>query len=289
MIASKKQILYSKIFVHLVLIIGGFFCLYPIIFTVLAGFFTPEEFNGKITELGFFPIPQNPTLTNYLALFNISGELGIYFLNSIVRTVLSTIFAVITSFLGGYAFSRLRFKGRDTLFLVLLASIMIPGTVGMIPLFIGYKTLGIYNTYWVYIIGLPAINIMGTFLVKQSFSSIPYELDEAAKVDGASTFRLIFQILFPLQKPILTFVAITTAIGVWNDWSTPFFFTSDDSLQTLPGAITRLSSQMTGYIAIPNYPLLIAMSLAITIPSLIIFFIFQRYIVEGLANVGIKG
>lgn len=289
MIIDKKvaKILYAV--VHIVLLIGGFLCLYPIIYTVLAGFFTPEEFNGRTAEFGFFPWPNDPTFKNYIQLLTMSSDLGIYFLNSVIRTVYTTVLAVATSFMGGYAFSRLKWKGRDTLFMVLLGTIMIPGTVGMIPTFIGYKYLGIYDTFFVYLIGGPAINIMGTFLVKQTFDKISFELDEAAKIDGASTPRIMFQILFPLQKPILTFIAITTAIGVWNDWATSFFFTSNDRLQTLPGAITRLSSQMTGYVAIPNYPLLIAMSLAITIPSLVIFFVFQKYIVEGLANVGIKG
>lgn len=289
MILDKKSTKWFHIVVHLILIVGGLLCLYPIIYTVLAGFFTPEEFNGRTAEFGFFPWPDDPTFANYIKLITMSSELGIYFFNSIVRTIYTVIFAVFTSFVGGYAFSRLKWKGRDTIFMILLASIMIPGTVGMIPTFIGYKYLGIYDTFWVYLIGGPAINIMGTFLVRQTFDKISTELDEAAKIDGASAPRIMFQILFPLQKPILTFIAITTAIGIWNDWGTSFFFTSNDRLQTLPGAITRLSSQMTGYVAIPNYPLLIAMSLAITIPSLIIFFIFQRYIVEGLANVGIKG
>jgi multiple sugar transport system permease protein len=289
MIIDKKSTKWFHLVVHIVLVIGGLLCLYPIIYTVLAGFFTPEEFNGRTAEFGFFPWPDNPTFSNYIKLITMSSELGVYFFNSIVRTVYTVIFAVITSFIGGYAFSRLRWKGRDTVFMILLATIMIPGTVGMIPTFIGYKYLGIYDTFWVYLLGGPAINVMGTFLVRQTFDKISIELDEAAKIDGASAPRIMFQILFPLQKPILTFIAITTAIGVWNDWATSFFFTSNDRLQTLPGAITRLSSQMTGYVAIPNYPLLIAMSLAITIPSLIIFFVFQRYIVEGLANVGIKG
>lgn len=219
-----------------------------------------------------------------------------------IRTVYNTLWALLTSFLAGYVFARLKFKGKDQLFLILLATQMIPGTLAIIPTYLEFARFpfaggndiftggtGILNSWWVYLIGGPAINIMGTFLVKQSLEKVPIELDEAAIVDGAGTLRVIFQILFPLQLPIMAFIAITTALGTWNDFITPFFYTNSDDLQTLPAAITRISSVGASPGAVINYPLIITLSLGITLPALLIFFFFQKYIVQGLANTGIKG
>jgi multiple sugar transport system permease protein len=223
-------------------------------------------------------------------------------LNSIIRTAYNTFWVLLTSFLAGYVFARLKFKGREQLFLIMLATQMIPGTLAIIPTYLEFARFpfaggndiftggtGILNTWWVYLIGGPAINIMGTFLVKQSLEKVPIELDEAAIVDGAGTLRIIFQILFPLQLPIMAFIAITTALGTWNDFITPFFYTNSDELQTLPSAITRISSVGASPGAVINYPLIITLSLGITIPAMLIFFFFQKYIVQGLANTGIKG
>lgn len=276
--------------------------MYPILFMVLTGFMSTEEYAK--TQMGFFPLAQEPTFENFAKLFGGAGDklVQTYFLNSVLRTSYGLVWAVFTSFLGGYVFARLRFKGRDTLFLVLLATQMVPPVVAIIPTFIEFARWpfaggnnifnggnGILDSWWVYLIGAPAINIMGAFLCKQSLEKVPFELDEAAKIDGAGTFRIIFQILMPLQIPILAFIAITTSQAIWNDWQTPFFFTTSDNLQTLPAAISRLSSLAANPLGLPDYPLMITLGLGITIPMLLIFFVFQRYIVQGLANTGIKG
>jgi len=287
---------------HLVLAGVGFLLFYPLIFMILAGFFTKDEFTT--TVLGFFPIPKHATLDNYLVLFKGSADTStrLYFMNSVYRTLYSTFFAMLTSFLAGYAFARLKFKGKDALFLTLLATQMIPGTIALIPTYLQLARwpfaggndvftggTGLLDTWWVYLLGGPAINIMGMFLVKQSLEKVPFELDEAAKMDGAGTLRVIFQILLPLQLPIMAFIAITTALGTWNDFATPFFYTTSDDMQTLPSAITRLSSAAVGPGGSPNYPMMITLGLGTTVPALLIFFFFQKYIVQGLANTGIKG
>ncbi|HEY0828829.1 MAG TPA: carbohydrate ABC transporter permease [Bacilli bacterium] len=299
---AAKQFQPLNLFGHSVLLVGGLFLVYPIVFMVLAGLMTKQEYAS--TVLGLFPIAQNPTFDNFLVLIGFSSDktVQMYFLNSVLRTSFSVVWAVLTAFLGGYVFSGLRFKGRDTLFLILLATQMVPPIVAIIPTFIEYARWpfaggnsiftggkGILDTWWVYLIGGPAINILGTFLVKQSLEKVPYELDEAAKIDGSGTFRLIFQILMPLQLPILAFIAITTSQVVWNDWQTPFFFTTNDDLQTLPSAISRLSSLAANPTGIINYPMMITLGLGVTLPMILIFFFFQRFIVQGLANTGLKG
>ncbi|WP_058304497.1 carbohydrate ABC transporter permease [Gorillibacterium timonense] len=299
---TRRRIKTSHLLAHLVLAGVGFTLLYPLIFMIMAGFFTKDEFASRI--LGLFPIAHEPTWWNFkvLVMGSSDSHIQLYVRNSLIRTIYSTICAVLTSFLGGYAFGRLRFKGKEGLFLALLATQMIPGVVALMPTYLQLARwpfaggndvftggTGILNTWWVYLIGGPAINIMGTFLVKQSMEKVPIELDEAAKVDGAGPFRILFQVLFPLQLPIMAYIAITTALGTWNDFATPFFYTSSDRLQTLPAAITRLTAAATGAFGTPNYPLIITLGLGTTIPALLIFFFFQKYIVQGLANTGIKG
>lgn len=273
---------------HLFLLGIGLVLLYPLVFMILAGFFNKTEFTS--TVLGLFPIPKAPTLANFKALIagSTDAAVTVYLQNSLIRTVYNTFWALLTSFLAGYVFARLRFKGRDTLFLILLATQMIPGTLAIIPTYLEFARFpfaggnhiftggtGILDTWWIYLIGGPSINIMGTFLVKQSLEKVPMEIDEAATVDGAGTIRLIFRILFPLQLPIMAFIAITTALGTWNDFITPFFYTTSDHLQTLPAAITRLSSVDASPGAVINYPLIITLSLGITLPALLIFAFFQ--------------
>jgi len=298
----KKQFKPAYFFGHIVLLGIGLILLYPLIFMVLAGLFTKTEFTA--TVLGIFPIPKQPTLENFKALIigSTDSSVAMYFRNSVIRTAYNTFWAILTSFLAGYVFARLKFKGREVLFLIMLATQMIPGTLAIIPTYLEFARFpfaggndiftggtGILNSWWVYLIGGPSINIMGTFLVKQSLEKVPIEIDEAAIMDGTGTFRLIFQILFPLQLPIMAFIAITTALGTWNDFITPFFYTTNDNLQTLPAAITRLSSVGASPGAVINYPMIITLSLGITIPALLIFAFFQKYIVQGLANTGIKG
>lgn len=299
---DKRKINYGNFFAHIFLIVGGLVLLYPLVFMFLAGLFTAEEYSSTI--IGLFPFPEEVTFENYLILVKGTANSHIqkYFTNSIIRTSYSVVCAIFTSFLGGYVFSRLNFKNRDKIFLFLLATQMIPGVVALIPTYIQYARWpfaggndiffggkGILDSWWVYLITGPSINIMGTFIMKQFMESIPKELDEAAKVDGAGTARLLFKILFPLCKPIMAYIAITTSIGVWNDWATPFFFTSSDELQTAPAAITRLSSVADSTFSIPNYPLMITLGIGMTLPAMILYFIFQKQLVQGLANTGIKG
>ncbi|WP_276354998.1 carbohydrate ABC transporter permease [Cohnella caldifontis] len=298
----KKRLAPIHLLGHAVLLGFGLVLLYPLVFMVLSGFFNKTEFMQTI--LGVFPTPKEPTLANYKSLILGSKDAAVttYLANSVIRTAYNTIWALLTSFLAGYVFARLKFKGKDQLFLVLLATQMIPGTLAIIPTYLEFARFpfaggndvftggtGILNTWWVYLIGGPAINIMGTFLVKQSLEKVPIELDEAAIMDGAGTMRIIFGILLPLQLPIMAFIAITTALGTWNDFVTPFFYTTSDGLQTLPAAITRISSVGASPGAVINYPMIITLSLGITLPALLIFFFFQKYIVQGLANTGIKG
>ncbi len=297
----KRQFTPAHFLGHIVLLAVGLILLYPLIFMIMVAFFDKVEF--ATTVLNLFPIPKNPTLQNYKSLIMGSADAHVllYMRNSVIRALYMMVCALATSFFAGFVFARLHFKWKEGLFLLMLATQMIPATMAIIPTYLEYARFpfaggnqiftggtGILDTWWVYLIGGPAINIMGTFLVKQSLEKVPLELDEAAKIDGCGTFRLIFQILLPLQLPIMAYIAITTFLAVWNDFLSPYFYTNSDNLQMLPSAISRLSS-VSVTVGLINYPLIITLSLGLTIPALLVFFFFQKYIVQGLANSGIKG
>ena len=293
---KKGKITFTQVISHLFLILGGIVMIYPLIFIFMASFFSAEEFNTSV--IGFFPIAKNPTLDNFKAIFTAAVDKNTltYLKNSLIRTAMSTVFNVLTTLLAGYVFARLKFKGKNVLFAILLATQMMPSIVGTLPMYVELVHFpftngkGIYDTFWVYVLlNGPMINIMGTFLVKQSIESIPQDTIDSAKLDGAGTFRIIFKIVFPSIKTILAYIAITTAIGMWNDWSTPFFYTDSDSLQTIASALTKLTAFAGQEGSSINYPAILSFSLMLTIPSLIIFAIFQKWIVEGIANAGIKG
>lgn len=276
----------GKILIWAILIAGSLVMIYPIVFMLLAGFFTKSEY--WTTTLTLFPIPKNPTLVNYLALLDVSRSEDILWpaFNTLMITAVTTGFSVITVLFCAYAFTRLKWKGSSAVFFTLLAAGMLPGQLSLIPRYIMYAQMGILDTYWVYFIGLPCINTMGTFITIQYFRSIPAALDESAKMDGANHFTIMFRIILPIAKPIFGYIIISTAIGTWNSWFTGFFFTEDIKYRTLPAVLSALAIEPSG---VPDYPFMITLGLLITIPTLIIYFIFQKYIIEGLAASGIKG
>ena len=288
---TKSKII-GNVAIYSVLCLGGFVMLYPLIFMLLASFFSPIEYLSA--ELTLFPIAKEPTLKNiffFLDGANFEG-MGVYLKNSVLRTVVYVIGTVLSTSLCGYAFARLRFKFKNFIFFGLLFFSMMPSTMSLIPQYLMYAkwpTLsgnGILNTWLVYYIGLPGINIMGTFFVKQFIETIPDSIDQAAKIDGAGTLRIIFEVIMPLMRPAIAYISITTALSIWNDWSTGFFFTDDQELQMLPSMIAKLSTASSS--AVPDYPQILSLGLVMTVPSLIIYAIFQKDIVECVATAGLK-
>lgn len=269
----------------LILIVGSLVMLYPLIFMFLVGFFTKEEYWQ--VDLSLFPIPTRPTIQNYLALFDQARVSDVLrpFLNTLVITGSTVVFTVVQVLFCAFAFARLRWKGQNAVLFALLATNMLPSTLSLIPRYILYGQLGILDTAWVYFIGLPSVNVMGTYITVQYFRSIPISFDEAARIDGANVMQIMWRILFPVAKPIFGYIIITTAIGTWNSWQTSFFYTDSTSLRTLPAVLTSQALSTGG---IPDYPFMITLGLMITIPSLIIYLFFQKYIVQGLASAGIK-
>jgi multiple sugar transport system permease protein len=205
-------------------------------------------------------------------------------MNTLTIAVLSCLGATMSSSLVAFAFARLRFPGRGPLFLLCLATMMVPAQVTMIPTFILFKNLGWYDTFYPLIVpaflGGGAYNI---FLMRQFFMSIPYEMDEAAKIDGCTNFGVYWRILLPLCKPALTTVAVFAFVYNWMDYLNPLIYLDSNGKKTLALGLKNFVS-LYGQ----DYHLLMAASLLVSLPIAIIFLVGQRYFIQGIATTGLK-
>ena len=227
-------------------------------------------------------LPDVPTLDNYRALFQRIG-MGGYFRNSLLVSSAITLLSLLINAMAGYAFAKLRFAGRERIFKALLAALVIPSQVTMLPLFLMLKEMGLVNSYaGVVIPGLASI--FGIFLVRQYARSIPDELMEAARIDGAGEWRIFFRIVLPMLKPVLVTLAIFTFMGSWNDFMWPLIVLTDASKQTLPVALASLSREH-----IQDVEMMMAGAVLTVTPVLLLFLALQRYYIQGLLLGSVKG
>ena len=236
-------------------------------------------------EASRFPPPLLPsaaTLDNYREMFGRTG-MGRNFVNSVLVSVAITLGSLLCNTLAGYAFAKLRFAGREQVFRSLLAVMVIPGQVAMMPLFLLLKQMGLVNTYaGAMVPGLAGV--FGIFLVRQYARSIPDELLDAARIDGAGEWRIYWQVVLPVLKPILVTLAIFSFLGAWNDFMWPLIVLSDQSLQTLPVALASLSREH-----VQDNELMMAGSVVTVLPVLLLFLSLQRYYMQGLLVGSVKG
>jgi multiple sugar transport system permease protein len=225
-----------------------------------------------------------PNLTNYDAA--VSGPVPLLrnMANSAMVALAVTAGQLITCPMAGYAFARMRFPGNGVLFGLLLASLMVPMQVTIIPLFLLMRNWGLINNLWSLI--LPGLTgALGVFLMRQFFATLPRELFEAARIDGAGAFRTYWRIALPLAKPGLTTLAVITFLASWNAYFAPLVFLNDINATTLPPAlVVMLGPYKSGNVAV----VMAATAIAV-IPALVVFLIAQRWIVEGLTRSGLKG
>jgi multiple sugar transport system permease protein len=228
--------------------------------------------------------PEPIMWSNYVKIFT-ELPFWTFTLNSVIITVANTVGVVFTSAMVAFGFSRLRAKGRDLLFIILISTIMLPSQVILVPTFILFKYLKWINTYWPLVVpaffGGGAFNI---FLLRQFFMSIPFEYDEAAIMEGANWFTIFWKIMLPLSKPALATVAVLNIVATWTDFFGPLIYLNDLNKMTLAVGLSFLRGQRTAALT-----LLMAGSMFSTVPILIIFFLAQRYFVEGIQLSGLKG
>jgi multiple sugar transport system permease protein len=268
----------TALLVNGALLIVAAVALAPIVWMVSVSFMQPGEASQ-------FPPPwwpDQPTLHNYRELFLRAG-MGRYFANSLIIATGVTLVSVLLNTLAGYAFAKLRFTGRERTFRMLLAALVIPAQVAMMPLFLLLKQMGLVNTYMgAMTTGLASI--FGIFLVRQYARSLPDELLEAARIDGAGELRIFFQIVLPTLKPILVTLAIFAFLGAWNDFMWPLIVLGDQSMQTLPVALATLSREH-----VQDNELMMAGAVVTVIPVLVLFLVLQRYYLQGLLVGSVKG
>jgi len=236
-------------------------------------------------EASRFPpplLPSSATLANYHDLFARVG-LGRNFANSVLVAGAITVLSLLVNTMAGYAFAKLRFAGRERIFQVLLAALVIPGQVAMLPLFLMMKGLGMANNFGGVIV--PALaTVFGIFLVRQYSRSIPDELLEAARIDGAGELRIFFQIVLPMLKPVLVTLAIFTFMASWNDFMWPLIVLNDQDLYTLPVALASLSREH-----FMDVEMMMAGAVITVLPVLLLFLMLQRYYIQGLLLGSVKG
>ena len=236
---------------------------------------------GELFEPELRLWPSSLTLENFEAVLNRYPVID-WFGNSVVIGLIVTAMTVVVNLLAGYAFARLHFRGRNAIFILALATMMIPVQAIMVAQFKLVAGLGIYGTFWAVI--LPgAAAAFGIFLARQFFLSIPDELIEAARIDGAGHVRIFVQIVLPLCKPLIAVLTLLTLMGSWNDFAWPLIALKENALFTLPIGLLYLKGQTT-----PDYNAIMALALISVIPMVLLFLFFQRYFVQGFARSGIR-
>ncbi|MGW5366490.1 carbohydrate ABC transporter permease [Actinopolymorpha pittospori] len=266
--------------IYVVCIIVVLIAIGPFLWMLSSSFKEPGDVISLTPRL--FPDPF--TTENYAYLVNNGVLPFLRFLgNSAYITVLVIIGRLLVCALGAYGFARLQFRGRDAAFALLLASLMIPDMLMVLPLYSAYVETGLINTHFPLIIPPIVANTFGTFLLRQFFMTIPKEYDEAALIDGASHFRIFVSIILPLSKPALATLAVLTFVNVWNDFFGPLVYLSDVNKFTVPVGLAFFQGQDSTQYG----PLMAGATLAI-IPTVLVFVFAQKYFTRGISMTGIK-
>jgi len=265
---------------YVVCVIVALVAIGPFLWMLSSSFKEP----GDVISLTPHLLPQPFTGENYAYLINNGVLPFIRFLgNSAYITVLVIIGRLMVCALGAYGFARLQFRGRDAAFGLLLASLMIPDMLMVLPLYSAYVKAGLIDTHFPLIVPPIVANTFGTFLLRQFFMTIPKEYDEAALVDGASHFRIFVSIILPLSKPALATLAVLTFVNVWNDFFGPLVYLSDVNKFTVPVGLAFFQTQDSTQYG----PLMAGATLAI-IPTVLVFVFAQKYFTRGISMTGIK-
>ncbi|OYN92429.1 carbohydrate ABC transporter permease [Parenemella sanctibonifatiensis] len=262
---------------YILLTVVALVVLVPLTLTVLASFKTQGELGRRPPNV----LPDNFTLDNYIGAFQ-QFDFPIYLMNSTIVTIAATLLTVVVNTMCAYGLAKYNFRGRDVLFLLVLATIMVPLQVILISVYQVAAQLGLVNTLLGLIIP-PAATPTGVFLLRQYMLGIPDELIEAARMDGASEFGIFLRVVIPLCGPAIAVVTIFSVMWRWNDFLWPLVISQQERLYTLPVALAQFNSRE----AVPfNY--ILAMSVVSMIPVIIIFLFLQRQIVTGISNTGMK-
>jgi multiple sugar transport system permease protein len=277
----RRRMRPSVIIVGILLSLVSVVFLYPFVWLISASFKPRSEvFDNRL-------FPQTFTLDNYLQVWQ-EAPLGLWLLNTVIVTVLATLAVTVTSAMVAWGFAYFRFRGRELLFGLVLATMMLPGAVTMIPVFLIWNGLGTTGT----LTPLWAGNLFGSafyiFLLRQFFLGLPRELFEAARIDGAGNWAIFQRIAVPLCKPAIVVTILFEAQAAWTDLMRPLIYLRDSSTFTIPRGLKALVDQY-GFGGEWHWEIIVTASVITTIPMIILFFVGQRQFVEGVATTGMKG
>lgn len=276
--AKRVKNIILDILKYVILIAGALFTLLPFIWMISSSLKTPAEIVKIPPQL----FPEVPQFSNYVEAWN-AAPFGRYLLNTVIITAFSTIGVLITTILSAFAFSRLKFPGKDLVFSLFLATLMIPGEMLIVTNFITITKLGWIDTYQAMIV--PWIsNVFYIYLLTQFFMQVPESLYLAAKVDKCSDFKYMMKIMVPMNKSPITTVAILNIIGSWNSFMWPLLVTNSDEMRVLSNGLIRFQTE-----AGSSYQLIMAASSILVMPIIIAYLFLRKYIIEGVTQSGIKG
>lgn len=255
--------------------------LFPFYYMVITSFKTYSSYNAESTPS---LIPTSPTLENYVSAFA-DVPLGTYFLNTLIFTLITTALMLVVSVLAAFAFSRIKFKGRDLVFTVFLALMMIPSELVIITNYVTVTSLDLRNTFTGLI--LPSVaSVFYIYLLKENFASIPDELYYAAKVDGTSDFKYLMRVMVPMSSPTIVTITILKMIECWNSYVWPRLITDNELKYLVSNGIQAIRESGFGR---DNIPAMMASVVIVSIPLIILFVVFRKRIIEGVARGGTKG
>lgn len=279
--ASRMRL--EKILVYTFLTTGVFIMIVPLWWMIVSSLKTKGQFLGTQLSLA---MPKNPQWINYFKrVWEMTPKLQLGIFNSAVISFSTVIVGSIVSSMAAFAYAKLRFPGKNKLFLAELATMMIPFSVIMIPQFIIYARIGWLDTWYPLMVPGMLGNVSMIFFLRQYMSGIPTSLIESARIDGAGFFRVFWTIMFPNAKPAIAAQAILWFMGVWNDYFAPSIYLNDPAKATVQVMISQLNAM---YAIQTDYPLLLAASVIAMLPVLIIFMIFQKQIIASVALTGLK-
>ncbi len=278
MMNTKQKV--TKWVLTIVLLLAGLVSIYPFIF-MLSSTFKPS---GDVLSTPFQIIPKNFTLLNFETIFkNQYFDFVQWYINTIIMTVLVLVFKYVIVTMTAYGFSKVRFPGRDAIFLVLLGALMVPSDIMILPRYIIFQKLDILNTMWSLI--LPSVvDVYFVFLLRQAFIAIPESISEAAKIDGCNHFTIYWKIIMPLAKASISTMLLFSFTWSWNDYMGPYLYITDIDKQMLSVGIKFFS---TG--AAQDYGAQMAAATLVLLPVIVAFFFCQRYFVEGVTSGAVKG
>ncbi len=272
---KKRSLSYMLLFAAL--LIGALLMFVPYLWMVLTSF----KSNSEILTASNHLLPREPTLSGYK---KVLGEVPFFrwFVNSLSTSAIITVAAIFTSALAGYIFAKFRFRGKRLLFIVILATMMVPFQIVMVPTYVIISKLNLVNDLSAIVIPY-LVSAFGIFLAKQFIEAIPSELIEAARIDGASEFKTFRALVLPQIKPALSALAIFSFMAAWNNYLWPLIILNEESKMTVPLALVFFNGQN-----VVNYNVVMSAAVLIMIPVVVIFLIFQKQFIKGLTMTGFK-